>query len=142
MFTSDRNDLRTAFRYLIISVLLAFGGAVYEMFSFGVYSYFMIYAFAVPLCMGAIPFMTKYMLGLRKDETAGGERYSAVRKWSGELYHSAVAALTIGSIVQGALEICGRPNHLVAVYPMAAIVLLLMSLLLMIPVHLRTRSII
>ena len=142
MFTSDRNDLGTAFRYLIISVLLAFGGAVYEMFSFGVYSYFMIYAFAIPLCMGAIPFMTKYMLGLRKDEDAGGERYSTVRKMSGELYHSAVAALTTGSIVQGALAICGRPNHLVAVYPMAAIVLLLMSLLLMIPVHLRTRSII
>ena len=86
--------------------------------------------------------MTKYMLGLRKDEDAGGERYSTVRKMSGELYHSAVAALTTGSIVQGALAICGRPNHLVAVYPMAAIVLLLMSLLLMIPVHLRTRSII
>ena len=40
-------------------------GAVYEHFSFGVYSYFMIYAFAIPLAGGALPFLAKYMKAMR-----------------------------------------------------------------------------
>ena len=40
---------RRAFRGLIISIGLAAAGAVYEMFSHGVYAFGMIYAFMIPL---------------------------------------------------------------------------------------------
>ena len=61
---ADDSDLRTAFIYMIISIILMIAGAIYEHFSFGVYSYFMIYAFAIPLAGGALPFLAKYRLFL------------------------------------------------------------------------------
>ena len=47
-------------------------GAVYEHFSFGVYSYFMIYAFAIPLAGGALPFLAKYMKDMRGANASSG----------------------------------------------------------------------
>ena len=35
---------------------LALFGAIYEIFSHEVYSYFMLYAFAIPLAMGLLPY--------------------------------------------------------------------------------------
>ena len=48
-----RDVLRHAVLSLSFAVFCAFFGAVYEHFSFGVYSNFMIYAFAFPLAAGA-----------------------------------------------------------------------------------------
>ena len=140
LYISEKSDLRTAAAYLIISVILAFAGAVYEYFSFGVYSYFMIYAFAIPLCLGTIPFMIKYM---RSSESNGKQQRiqgrSVKTQRSEDIYHSAVAALTAGSIVHGALMICGRPNSLVLIYPAAAAILLLIYSAASMLSHLRTR---
>ena len=36
--------------------ILALFGAIYELFSHDVYSYYMIYAFAIPLLMGVLPY--------------------------------------------------------------------------------------
>ena len=41
---------------LAVTVFVAFAGAVYEHFGRGVYSYYMIYAFAFPLLMGVVPY--------------------------------------------------------------------------------------
>ena len=122
------SDLKTALIYLIISIILACAGAVYEHFSFGVYSYFMIYAFAVPLIGGTLPFMLRYMHRAKTEDDRSIEYTTAEKKHiSGELYHAAIAVLTVGSIVQGALAICGRPNSLTAVYLAAAAILLAAS---------------
>ena len=134
LYISEKSDLRTAAAYLIISVILAFAGAVYEYFSFGVYSYFMIYAFAIPLCLGALPFMIKH---IRSAEPDG--KHVRSRQRAEDIYHSAVAALTSGSIVHGALMICGRPNSLVLIYPAAAAILLLIYSAASMLSHLRTR---
>lgn len=70
LYTSESEnikDIRTALIYLIISMFLAAAGAVYEHFSFGVYSYYMIYAFAVPLVGGTLPFMLRYMRGVKQS---------------------------------------------------------------------------
>lgn len=62
-------------------------GAVYEHFSFGVYSYFMIYAFAIPLAGGALPFLAKYMKDMRgADASSGAVEVSA--------YSGAAAGIT------------------------------------------------
>ena len=132
MFTSESDktyaDLKTALIYLIISMILTAAGAIYEHFSFGVYSYFMIYAFAIPLTGGALPFLIRYLHRVKKNELHG-KKHTVTGKQhvSAELYHAAVATLTAGSIVHGALAICGRPNSLTIVYLIAALVLLAAS---------------
>lgn len=127
--TSDSEKyLKTSLVYLIIAIFLAAAGAVYEHFSFGVYSYFMIYAFAIPLCLGALPCMIKYARRSTKSEEPdrSGRRMTRGRIDPSDLYHSAVASLTVGCIVHGALMICGRPNSLVIVYPIAGAAMLVM----------------
>lgn len=136
---------------MLISIVLAAAGAVYEHFSFGVYSNFMIYAFAFPLIGGALP----YLIMSLRDENRSGQNATTgagatgslgtepaaepgksvnpaviaaavMRRWT---YHAAIATLTVGSIMQGILAICGRPNNLVVVYPAAAAALLIAAVI-------------
>ncbi|MCD8098741.1 MAG: hypothetical protein LUE31_12140 [Lachnospiraceae bacterium] len=65
----------------------------------------MIYAFAFPLAGGALPF---FLLAFR-----GGRTPSRLPL---HFYHSGIAALTVGSIFQGVLEIYGTTNSLISVY--------------------------
>ena len=151
---ADDSDLRTAFIYMIISIILMIAGAIYEHFSFGVYSYFMIYAFAIPLAGGALPFLAKYMKGMRSANSSSGavakvtatsgaaaeESYNAEISYrNGDtaasphrpdtIYHLALATLTAGSIVHGILAICGRPNSLTVIYLIAGLLLLAVTAL-------------
>ena len=71
MFTSDinanrRKASRTSLIYLIVSLFCALFGAVYEMFSHEVYSYYMIYAFAFPLIGGTLLFQIIAVIGVNK----------------------------------------------------------------------------
>lgn len=84
-------------------------GAVYEVFSHGVYSCFMIYVFACPLGLGALPL---FALGLFSDKLPS--------RFSLKMWNSGVAALTVGSFIKGALDIYGTTNRLIIVYPIAA----------------------
>ena len=111
MFTSDINinskrAAKTAFVYLIISLFLVLFGAVYEIFSHGVYSYFMLYAFAFPLAGGVLPFFAMHQLGA-KGYPSHLARF---------LYHSGIATLTVGSLIRGVLDIYGTTNALTAYY--------------------------
>ena len=80
-------------------------GAVYEIFSHGVYSYGMIYAFVFPLVLGVLPFMLITML-----------RAPYPNRFARGVYHAGIATLTVGSLVSGALEIYGTTNPLTLVY--------------------------
>ena len=111
MYTSDSDRelaLRIAVNYVAAALFCALFGAVYEIFSHEVYSYPMIYAFAIPLAGGALPFLA----------TAAG----LVRRWrfpgvvSRSLYHAGIAVLTVGSILRGILEIYGTTNMLLWAY--------------------------
>lgn len=97
--------MRTGVVYLLVSLLCVVFGAVYERFSHEVYSFWMIYAFVFPLSGGALPFLG---LGLCKRNPPG--------KAACRFYHAGIAALTVGSLLQGALEIYGTTNRLIAVY--------------------------
>ena len=48
-------------RYLAASIVIAAAAAVYGLFSHGVYSYFMTYAFMIPLLGGALPHLIAAM---------------------------------------------------------------------------------
>lgn len=111
--------LRTARNYLFLTVLCASFGAVYEHFSFGVYSWFMLYAFAVPLLLGCLPFL---LLGLRDSSAALPPPLSR------KLWHAGTAALTTGCIFRGILEIYGTASELTKYYWLAGGILLATAL--------------
>lgn len=102
--------------YLLISLFCAFFGAVYEVFSHGVFSYYMIYAFAIPLTGGVLMFWI-----------IGRKGWSYPSRIAGNLYHSGIATLTVGCTMQGVLEIYGTTNKLISIYWIAGTVLLFMG---------------
>ncbi len=104
---------KTALVYLLVSVFCAIFGAVYELFSHEVYSFYMLYAFAFPLVGGTLPFLLMAVFSARKYPNV------FVRN----LYHSALATLTVGSIVRGILDIYGTTNHLSEYYWIVGIAL-------------------
>ena len=58
-------------RYLAASIVIAAAGAVYGLFGHGVYSYYMTYAFMIPLLAGAVPHLLAAMRSEREEgETA------------------------------------------------------------------------
>lgn len=116
---TDRRESikRTAVVYLLVTLLCVLFGAVYEHFSHGVYAYFMLYAFVFPLAGGALPFV-----GLAFYGNALPGRIAC------NLYHSGIAALTVGSLFQGALDIYGTTNRLMLVYWIAGALFLFLGM--------------
>ena len=109
MYTSDKAVSKKRYAavtasYLSASAGCAVFGAVYELFSHKVYSHFMICAFVFPLLLGVIPFS---LLQKRGKPFPGR---------AADLVHAGVAALSVGSILQGALEIYGTDNPLIIAY--------------------------
>ena len=119
MFTSDterKKQDRLLLADLLLALFCALFGGVYEAFSHEVYSYWMIYAFAFPLALGALP-----LLVIRLSRAPYPNR--AVRS----AQHAGVASLTVGSLVTGALEIYGTTHPLTIVYWIAGAVLVLLG---------------
>ncbi len=104
--------------YFAISLFCILFGAVYEYFSHDVYSYYMLYAFVIPLLGGVAPF---FALSLSRWPVPG--------KFTQNTYHTGIATLTVGSIFSGVLKIYGTTNHLVYVYWIVGGVLLIVGIL-------------
>lgn len=83
-------------------------GAVYEYFSFGVYSYYMIYAFIFPMLM------TLYNIAV-KDKN----------EMTDTLFAASAATFTLGFIFKGVVEIYGSSSSLTVIYWGAGTVLAL-----------------
>lgn len=110
MCTSDTNikyksAIKSGFIYLGLSIFCALFGAVYELFSYDVYSYFMIYAFAFPLIGGVCVYFSIPLVHLKMPS-----------RTSMRLYNSGIASFTAGSIIKGVLDIYGTSNSLIIVY--------------------------
>lgn len=96
---------KLVFTYLIITLVCAGFGAVYEFFSHGVYSYYMLYAFMIPFLGGTVYF---YCILYFRSKIP---RCIACR-----FQHFGILTVTVGCIVCGILEIYGTTNHLVNIY--------------------------
>lgn len=125
MYTSDtdtnaRRAAKTAFVYLLLSLFLVLFGAVYEVFSHEVYSFYMLYAFVFPLAGGVLPFSILCLRGANRYPPVGARR----------LYHCGIATLSAGSVMQGVLEIYGTTNTLVQWYWIMGAGLTVLSILL------------
>lgn len=123
LYTSDINknefcSKKIGFSYLCIALICALFGAIYEVFSYGVYSFFMIYAFAFPLIGGSLYFFALDLFGKRVPG-----------RLSLNLYNSGIATLTIGCILEGILEIYGTTNSLTSVYWFVGILFVLVGIL-------------
>ena len=97
-----------------VSAFCAVFAAVYEQFSHGVVSAYMVWAFALPLLLVAVPAAI----------LAVSDR-SAPEKWTRRFWCGGTAALTVGSLLQGALEIYGTESRWMIVYLIAGAALLL-----------------
>lgn len=101
--------------YLILTIACCLIGAVYEHFSFGVYSYFMLYAFAVPMVCGVLPALF----------LASSRQPSEIPRWSIKLWDAGIAVWTVGAFFRGILEIYGTASGLTKWYWIAGSILLL-----------------
>ncbi len=105
---------RNSFVYLIVSLVLALTGAIYEHYSHGVYSYSMIYAFAAPLILGTLVNMIL-------------ERLKA---WypghlTRQFWHCGVGTLTVGLLISGVFQIYGSANSLLNLYYVAGFIMVI-----------------
>jgi len=103
---------KTAFVYLGISGFCGLFSAVYEAFSHGVYSPWMVFLFAWPLIGGALPYALIARFAGHLD-----------LPWARLAHHGAVACATVGACVAGVLQIYGTSSAWVSLYWIAASVL-------------------
>ena len=113
--TAAAEYLKRARTYLILTIACCLIGAVYEHFSFGVYSYFMLYAFAVPMVCGVLPALF----------LASSRQPSEIPRWSIKLWDAGIAVWTVGAFFRGILEIYGTASALTKWYWIAVSILLL-----------------
>ena len=102
---SGKEIEKLVFTYLIVTLVCAIFGAVYEFFSHGVYSYYMLYAFMIPFLGGTVYF---YGILYFRSKIPG----CIARRFQ----HFGILTLTVGCVVYGILEIYGTTNHLVKIY--------------------------
>ncbi len=113
MYISELSLKRNLLGSIVGTVFIALFGAVYEVFSHEVYSYYMIYAFAVPLVLGVLLYSLLLIL----------KKYPG--KAAMNLWNSGIAALSVGCVFRGVLEIYGTTNSLIVVYSIAGFVFLI-----------------
>lgn len=85
-------------KYWAWAALTAVFGLVYEHFSHGVTSYYMLFAFLIPLLVGAARLLPVF------------------RKRGGLFWSCGTLTLTVGSLLRGALEIYGTTSRLCGIY--------------------------
>lgn len=101
---------------LYFSAACAIFGAIYETFSFGVFSFFMIYAFSVPLAAAILLFI------IHKKNKEVPLRFV-------NLLHMTSVTSVLGFIATGVVEIYGSVNHLLIVYPFLGAALFVAALI-------------
>lgn len=163
MFTSDKKTAkqhlkkihREGLLHLMAALFLALFGAVYEHFSHGVFSYYMIYAFLIPLAPGAALYLWIAAATWKKleraqdpafpNETAddaykdkvlpadaekpGADLICLPGSFSLRTWDYGIAVLAVGSVFQGVLEIYGTTNRLSIIYPVAGTAFLFTGLI-------------
>ena len=116
----DINDLKNENKFIIgFSIFILIFGIIYEMFSHGVVSYYMIFAFLIPL----INFLINTIFINSKIK---------INKISKNLFSMSIYTFTFLSIIKGVLDIYGTTNNLIFVYLIVGLILLVTSIILFI----------
>ena len=104
------DTLKLADGGLIAALITAVFGMIYESFSFGVFSYAMIYAFGFFAVGGGLFWR---LVGIKRK---------FVPAMAACFWNAALATLTVGSILKGVLDIYGSSNSLLILFPVLGIV--------------------
>ena len=115
MYTSVKQRKRYILCHFIAAAFFALFGVVYEHFSHGVFSAFMVFAFTIPLAAGGILQSLLLIANVRIPDLA-------LRLWN-----YAIALLTAGCIWKGVLDIYGTTNRLLLFYPIIGGILALLA---------------
>lgn len=91
--------MKKTIQYLLLSVFVFVFAQIYEYFSHGVYSNYMLYAFLIPFLGLALP---SFLLHSLKKALPANSRF---------LWKCGIATLTVGSIYKGILEIYGTNGY-------------------------------
>lgn len=110
--------LKDAWIELLYALFLCFFGMIYEIFSHDVYSYFMLYAFLVPMIMGVLPNMFHAYFYKKKVYLSNSSF------WKASMY-----TWSLGCILQGILVIFGTTNRWMVVYWLAGGILIIFSII-------------
>jgi len=97
--------------YLCITLFCGLFSAVYEYFSFGVFSNYMIFLYMIPLLTGVLPYAA---VGLIKILPCPSQT-------SQKVYNCGVATLALGCCIKGVLEIYGTSSIYIKFYWIAGI---------------------
>lgn len=116
---APRSYRRALLVYVLVTAFVLLFGIVYEHFSFGVYSIYMQYAFAIPLILGVLPSLLFALL----------KHPPCFRPLSRKFWHDGIAVLTVGSLFTGVLHIYGTSSGWSYLYAAAGTVLLMLALL-------------
>lgn len=115
--STSNNAWQHTLAYCYGTVACSLFGIVYEYFSHGVYSPFMVYSFTIPLLLGVIPHLVFW---LRPKLDAGGW-------WQKATLALSVITLTVGATLQGVVEIYGTTNQAIIYYLWTGLGLLTIS---------------
>ena len=111
----NRKSVMFYFGLTLFSIAFSF---IYESFSHGVYSNYMIYLFAFPLILGVVGFLFISNLPDRLQPS----------RIHFNLYNSAIVCLMLGSLLQGILEIYGTSSGWTLFYPIIGFTLLISTI--------------
>ena len=87
--------MKKTMQYVFLSLFIFVFAQIYEYFSHGVYSNYMLYAFLIPFLGLTVP---RFLLYSLKKTLPANSRF---------LWKSGIATFTVGSIYKGVLEIYG-----------------------------------
>ena len=115
--TKQRLLVKNALVFTIVSIVCALIAAIYESFSHGVYSYYMLYAFGFSLAGEVLPSLV--LLCMKNPKVPG--------TYARYFWHSAVAVFSVGSFFRGVLDIYGTTSRLLKPYPAAGVILTVLA---------------
>lgn len=118
MILSILDIRRTIIKYIFFTIFILVFGQIYEHFSFGVISNYMIYAFLIPLILGLLINTIIYFTKI------------VPRKMGSCLYNNGIITLTVGSILRGVLDIYGTTNIYLKIYLYAGVLLIIAGIIL------------
>lgn len=121
--------MKKSWIYLGISVFVFIFGQIYEYFSHGVYSSYMMYAFLIPFIGLFIPSLLKNLILKRTVSD------NVTLPWK-----CGIATLSAGSIYKGILEIYGTSGTFEMVYLIIGSVLCIMAAIIQVGVNGKTNK--
>lgn len=141
---TDKNS-RILFIYLAVSLFLFVFSRIYSCFSHGISSPWMTFLFAWPLILGGLPSALRFfgffpkqsgngvripLPGSGKAGRSGKKTDTGLSEAGLELYRYGIAAVSVGSLLQGIMEIAGTDSAYPGYLLLAGAVMLAAGILL------------